>query len=134
MRGRYIRALLSGKDRDQNLSRLFAADNAWGIAALLWLATGIWRAFGGLEKGSGFYLHNPLFWVKMGLFAVVGILEIFPMTTFIRWRIARKNGLEVGLVDAIGTLTRINHAELAIVVAIPFVASAMARGIGMGGL
>lgn len=31
--------------------RAFAADGVWGLAALLWISTGLWRAFGGLEKG-----------------------------------------------------------------------------------
>ena len=43
------------------LTRLFAADTWWGIAAILWIATGLIRAFGGLEKGSSYYVHNWLF-------------------------------------------------------------------------
>ena len=43
----------------------------WGIAAALWLVTGLLRAFAGLEKGTGFYLASPLFWTKMGLFLLV---------------------------------------------------------------
>jgi putative membrane protein len=49
------RALKGPLDRD-GLRRLLAADTVWGIAAALWIATGLLRAFGGLEKGSQFYL------------------------------------------------------------------------------
>src|ERR1700730_2769497 len=79
------RALKGPLDRD-GIRRLLAADTVWGIAAALWIATGLLRAFGGLEKGSQFYLQSPLFWTKMGLFVTVLILEIWPMLTFIRWR------------------------------------------------
>jgi putative membrane protein len=51
---------------EAGLRRLFAADNAWGIAAVVWIVTGVARVFGGLEKGVQFYLASPLFWVKMG--------------------------------------------------------------------
>src|ERR1700686_5037119 len=77
------RALKGPLDRD-GLRRLLAADAVWGIAAGLWLATGLFRAFGGLEKGTQFYLQNPLFWTKMALFVAVIVLEIWPMVTFIR--------------------------------------------------
>src|SRR5262245_15420883 len=61
------------------IKQVLAADNLWGLAALLWIATGLWRAFGGLEKGTEFYIHNTAFLVKMGLFLVVFVLEARPM-------------------------------------------------------
>ena len=70
MRGRYLRALRDGPD-PRALDRLFAADSLWGIAALLWLATGLTRAFGHIERAPDFYLRNGIFWVKMTLFATV---------------------------------------------------------------
>lgn len=125
MRGRYLRGLQAKKDLVQNL---LAADNAWGVAALLWIVTGLLRAFAGLEKGTQFYLQSPLFWVKMGLFLAVFMLEILPMVTFIRWRIAlmKKRKFEVG---SYHRLIQINHLQMILVILIPFVASAMARGI-----
>ena len=122
------RALKGSLDTD-GLRRLLAADNVWGIAALLWIVTGLLRAFGGLEKGTDFYLRSPLFWVKMALFVVVLLLEIRPMITFIRWRIklGRGEAVDTGQARALYTL---NHIELAIVVVMVFVASMMARGVG----
>jgi uncharacterized membrane protein len=43
------------------------ADTWWGLAAVIWIATGLWRLVGGLEKGTDYYRHNYLFWVKDGL-------------------------------------------------------------------
>src|SRR5262245_32942262 len=72
--------------------RLLAADTAWGIAAALWIVTGIARVFWG-GKAVEFYTHNGLFWVKVVLFGLVFALEIWPMVTLIRARIAlRRHG------------------------------------------
>jgi len=76
---------LKGPLDDAGLRQLFAADTAWGLAALLWLATGLLRGFAGLEKGSSFYLASGLFRLKMGLFLAVVALEVRPMLTFVRW-------------------------------------------------
>ena len=125
LRGRALKGRL---DAD-GLRRLLAADNVWGIAAVLWIATGLLRAFGGLEKGAEFYLRSPLFWTKIALFATVFLLEIRPMVTFIRWRRALRRDMTVDTSGA-PTLFTINQIELAIVVVMVFVASLMARGVG----
>lgn len=126
LRGRALKARL---DRT-GLARLFAADTMWGVAAVLWLATGLLRAFGGLEKGSAFYLASHAFWLKLALFGLVVVLEIWPMATFIRWRIALRRG---GAPDtsAARALFLVNHVQLALVVVIVFVATFMARGYGL---
>jgi putative membrane protein len=126
LRGRALKGRL---DRD-GLHRLFAADTAWGVAAALWLVTGLLRAFAGLEKGSAFYLASHLFWLKMSLFVVVVILEIRPMLTLLRWRAVLRTG---GIPDtsAARGLYRLNHIELALVVVMVFVAAFMARGFGL---
>jgi len=125
LRGRALKGRLDA----EGLRRLLAADAVWGIAAVLWVATGVLRAFGGLEKGTEFYLRSPLFWTKMALFATILLLEIRPMLTFIRWRRALGRGLPVDTSGA-PMLYTLNHIELAIVVLMVFVASFMARGIG----
>jgi len=125
LRGRKLKGPLD----DRGLQQLFAADTAWGVAALLWLATGLLRAFGGLEKGSAFYLSSHLFQLKMGLFLVVVALEIWPMLTLQRWRRVRAAGQPIDR-SLVARLDRLNHAQLAIVIIMVFVASAMARGLG----
>lgn len=125
LRGRALKGQL---DAD-GLRRLLAADNAWGVAAVLWIVTGLLRAFGGLEKGTDFYLRSPLFWTKMALFLLILLLEARPMVTFIRWRIQLGRGLPVDTSVA-RRLYTLNHIELALVVVMVFVAGMMARGIG----
>jgi len=110
--------------------RAFRADTWWGIAAALWVVTGLLRAFAGLEKGSQFYLASPLFWTKMALFAAVILLEIWPMATFIRWRTQLRRG-QIPETSRARALYLVNHVEMALVVLIVFVASFMARGFGI---
>ena len=111
------------------LGRLFAADSIWGVAALLWLVTGLARAFGHIEKAPDFYLRNGFFWVKMTLFAAVFALEIWPMVTFIRWRSARRHGRPLPKFDRLSRLVLVDDLETGLVVVIPFAAAAMARGL-----
>ncbi len=125
LRGRALRGQL---DRD-GIRRLLAADNTWGVAALLWIATGLIRAFGGLEKGTAFYLNSNLFWLKMGLFAALLLLEIRPMLTFIRWRAELRRG-RIPDTSGARALYVLTHIEMAIVVIMVFVAAFMARGFG----
>ncbi len=76
-RQRALRAALDA----EGLRRVFLADTLWGVAALLWIGTGLLRAFGGLEKGASYYLHDRVFYAKMGLLALILVLEIWPMST-----------------------------------------------------
>jgi putative membrane protein len=125
IRGRVLKGTLD----TASLRILFAADTAWGIAAVLWITTGLLRAFGGFEKGTAFYMASTLFWTKLALFVLVVGLEVWPMMTFIRWRRALAQGRQPD-VRAARALYVVNHVELVIVVVIVFVASFMARGFG----
>jgi putative membrane protein len=132
MRGVYLRQLkeLPSKER---FSQLFIADGIWGVSAVLWIVTGLFRVFGHLDKGSDYYLHHPMFWVKMSLFGLVWLLEIRPMVTLIQWRIQIKKGKSPqGFTRTPLTwLIRMNDLEVTLVFLIPFIASAMARGVGL---
>jgi putative membrane protein len=124
LRGRALKGTLD----DTGLRRLFAADSTWGVAAALWLVTGLLRAFGGLEKGSAYYLQSHGFYLKMGLFLAVVILEVRPMLTLMRWRQARRRGAPIDTSSA-RMLFQVSHIQMSIVVAMVFVASAMTRGL-----
>lgn len=121
---------LKGPLEPEGLRRLFLADSLWGVAALLWISTGLLRAFAGLEKGSAFYLASPLFWTKLGLFVAVLALEVWPMVTFIRWRAEVRRG-RVPDTSPARTMYLLNHIEMALVLVMVFVAGFMARGFGL---
>ena len=117
---------LAGPLDEAGWKRLLAADNAWGIAAALWIASGLGRVFFG-GKETSFYWRNGFFWTKLALFGLVFALELKPMMTFMGVRSARRRhaALPPFSVDA---LRLINATELALVVAIVVNASFMARG------
>jgi putative membrane protein len=111
--------------------RVLLADNLWGISALVLLVTGGMRAFGGYEKGADYYLHQPLFHLKMTLFVLILLLELAPMITLIKWRIglARGNPLKTGRAKM---FARISHAEALLLVLMVIAATGMARGVTFG--
>jgi putative membrane protein len=113
---------------DRDLSELFVADNLWGAAAFLWLGTGASRAFWGLENGTAYYLNEPLFYAKISLFVLIVLLEIWPAVTFVKWRRDRSRALSVSH-RKVRALARISDLQLAIVVVIVFIATAVARGL-----
>lgn len=122
------RALAQPLD-DAGWRRLLAADNAWGAAAALWIASGLGRVFFG-GKETSFYWRNGFFWVKLALFAIVFVLELRPMMTFIRVRAARRQHAPLPSFSA-EQYRRLNAIEFALVIAIVFVATFMARGAWM---
>jgi len=125
MRGRALARPLD----EAGWQQLLAADTAWGAAAGLWIASGLARVFWG-GKTPAFYSHNGLFWTKLALFALVFAIELRPMITFIRVRSARRRATPLPSFS-IDTYRRINAVEIALVVAIVFVAAFMARGAWM---
>jgi putative membrane protein len=111
-----------------DLPRVFASDTLWGLAAILWIATGLARALGGFEKGTDYYLNDRVFSLKMGLLVLILLLEVWPMVALIRWRIGTRRGAPVNLSSA-GTLARISAAQAVVTVLMVFAATALARGL-----
>ena len=123
------RALKDPSD-PRNIQRALFADTLWGVAALLWITTGLARAFAGLEKGSAYYLSNDAFWVKMALLGLVLLLEVWPMVTLIRWRIQLGRGETINTEPA-RHFAQISAVQTVLVVMMVFAATAMARGLGV---
>jgi putative membrane protein len=123
----WARARLLGASLDSvTLKRALVADSWWGVAAVLWLATGLWRLFAATEKSTLYYMNNHVFFAKMGLFVLVFLLELWPMITLIRWR-SRALRPDGATAKRIAT---ISYIECVLVIAIVFAAVAMARGYG----
>ncbi len=110
---------------------VLVADNVWGLSALVLLVTGGMRAFGGFEKGTDYYLHQPLFHLKMTLLLLILLLEIVPMIALIKWRMALGKGAVIDPSKA-GRLARISHIEALLLILMVVAATGMARGVGLG--
>ena len=112
------------------VQRALRADAVWGIAALVWISTGLLRVFAGLEKGTAYYMQNDLFWGKMLLLLIVLLLELWPMIALVRWRIGLARGDVIDTSRAL-MFSRISIVQALLVVGMVFAATAMARGLGV---
>jgi len=113
----------------EGIRRALVADNWWGLSALLLLSTGLYRAFGGIEKGTSYYLQNDLFLTKMTLLTLILALELGPMATLIGWRRGLARGAEPDAHRA-GRIARISRIQAGALVVMIVLATGMARGFG----
>jgi putative membrane protein len=117
----------------QTAQSLLKTDQLYGISAVTVLIIGFGRAMH-FEKGEAYYFHSLPFIVKISLFALVGILSIYPTIKFLSWRSALKQQ-QLPQVNAV-TLNRIRHLihiELIAVIGIMLCAAMMAKGVGYFG-
>ena len=112
--------------------RAFTADSWWGVAAALWIATGLWRLLAGTEKAPSYYMHNEFFFVKMSFLVIILLLEVGPMITLIRWRQIAGRGTSAWNPNPAEArrIARVSYVEAALIVAMVFAAVATARGYG----
>ena len=116
-----------------SMRRVFRDDALWGVAAGLWISTGLWRLLAGMEKARDYYLANHVFYAKMGLLVLILALEAWPMITLIRWRVARGAGRspeEVASPLVARRIATISFIQAALVVCMVTAAVMMARGYG----
>jgi peptidoglycan LD-endopeptidase LytH len=125
-RARALRDSLRDPADHGALRRAFIGDAWWGVAAGVWLVTGLWRLIGSTEKSTAYYMGNHVFYLKMALFLAILALEIWPMLTLMRWRTkkAPPNPRDAGRIEVI------SYVECALVVAMVLAAVSMARGYG----
>lgn len=103
------------------------ADAAYGIAATAILITGILRVlyFG---KGTDYYLSNPFFYAKMGVFVIVSLFSLYPTFTFLSWIKMLQSGeipnIEIPKINRISWLIK---GELVCFTILPLLAAVMAR-------
>lgn len=124
-------ALMRGPLGAVRVAQLARLDAMYGLLAMLILAIGFGRVFWG-AKAAAFFLHNPVFWAKLSVFALVGLASIVPTVRLLRWNKAarRDAGFVVAEAEVAGA-RRWLAVELALFVPIPLLAAAMARGIGL---
>lgn len=115
------------------LRAVLQADTWWGIAGLAWILTGFWRVLAGTERVSGYYWSNPVFHTKLGLVALILLLELWPMVTLIRWRIAGRRGAPIDPATLAGAgrrFARVSDVQTLLVLIILVLGAMLARGYG----
>ncbi|HEU4720509.1 MAG TPA: DUF2214 family protein [Gemmatimonadaceae bacterium] len=114
--------------------RAFAADGWWGLAAVLWIGTGLWRLLGGTEKATQYYLSNHVFLAKLGFLVAILLLELWPAVTLVRWRRAAARGGSSWTPHApsAARIRAISVLQAVLVIAMVCAAAMVARGYGAG--
>jgi len=113
--------------------KLRLVDAIFGMSSGAVLVVGLLRVFY-FEKGASYYFHSAPFIAKLSLFAIVGLLSIYPTVEFASWGKSLKHGQLPVLTDRkIASIRSVIHWELAGVVLILFCAALMAKGAGYFG-
>jgi putative membrane protein len=126
----FMQVLDLGQFNDrQELRRFMNFSLGIAIAAVVVLLSGtalvLWS-----ERGAAFFLRNPVFYIKLALFAAMLLIAITPARIIMQW----KRDAEVGELPApalVHFVKRYFIVELILLLIIPLAASLSARGIGL---
>ena len=118
-----IKPVINREDA-HNLARV---DAVCGMAVLVIIGCGLALWFW-VGKPADFYGANPVFHLKLGLFAALLASAVYPALFFLRHRQTTKE--EIPVPRPVQLLLRV---EIALLLIIPLLAWAMARGIGLPG-
>ena len=111
-------AILMGTIDPKAIVRLATIDAGYGAAATAVVVFGVCRVIWG-AKGYEYYLANHIFWTKMALFLIVGLLSIAPTLRYLKWnRALRADSAFRPDVAEIGRLRAYLWAEAAFFLAI----------------
>lgn len=125
--------MLRGRVDAAAIEHLLRADLIYGLSALAVFAFGLCRVFF-FDKPAVYYLYSVPFWVKLVLFAMVGLLSIAPTFAFFRARnVARVDSNYVMPSNDVAMLRRRVTLELVLLLALVISASLMAKGVGLIG-
>ena len=111
----------------KEILRISKIDGIYGFAVLVLLAAGLTLWFGGHGKPTMFYSQNPIFHIKLGLFAGIGFLSIYPTVFFMK----NRKGNPSEKVPIPRSLFWMIRLELLLLFIIPILAGLMAKGIGL---
>lgn len=115
------------------IARVARIDMIYGVLAVAIIVFGFTRA-GVAAKGWYYYSHNLFFWLKIGTFALIGLLSAWPTAAFLRWRRAMKGDRAwTPPADELRRVRLMLHIEGALFVPLIAFAAAMARGYGLFG-
>jgi len=114
---------------DSAIKRVAGVDLWYGILAGVIVTFGFSRAVFA-AKGWDYYQHNAIFWAKIAVFVVIGLLSVPPTLAYIRWR---KPGSPTPPEAEIAGVRRLLWLEVALFALLPVLAAAMARGYGQMG-
>lgn len=105
-------------------------DVAYFLSAIAALVTGGLRLVWG-TKGPNFYVESWPFYVKIGLFVLVGVVSVQPTLAFIKWRRMLERDARWQVPEAErARARRLLLVQVHLAAMIPVFAVVMARGLG----
>jgi len=129
--GLFMELVLVRKEMSRKeLARLWNIDGVYGIGSVFVLAIGFLLWFG-VGKPAEFYSTNWIFHSKVGIFAIIGTLSIWPSRFFYknrRKKLTEENQSEIIQVPV--HILNIIKIEIGLLCLIPLLAVLMASGIG----
>ena len=122
-------ALLFQTFNQEIAKKLRFFDGLYGASAGLILIIGSMRVML-YEKGADYYLHSGPFLIKMAIFALVGLISIYPTIVFFKWGKTLRQGVLPNFSgEQRSRIVGILYAELVGVVLIILNAVLMAKGV-----
>jgi peptidoglycan LD-endopeptidase LytH len=123
-RARALDDSLRNPEDPRAIRRALVGNGWWGLAILVWLATGLWRLLAGTEQPLSFHVASSAFAVKMGILLVVLALEIWPTAVLVRWwrKRADPDPRDVGRIEII------SYVQCALVAGMVLAATISAHG------
>lgn len=109
------------------LVRIAAIDGIYGLAAITLLGAGLTLWLAGFGRPTIFYSNNWIFLTKLALFALIGLLSIYPTVFFLQ----NRKGHEKEIVKIPKAIFWMLRTELILLCIIPILAGMMAKGIGL---
>ncbi len=120
---------IDGLHDRQNVERFVRFSFGIAVAAGVMLISGVGLLFL-TERGMAYYLRNPVFYIKLAVFAAMLLIAITPARIILQWHREAGSGRtpEYG---AVLFVKRYLTAEAILFLLIPLAASLSARGIGL---
>lgn len=113
----------------KEITKLAKIDALYGLAAIILLAVGLTLWLGGVGKPAVYYSKNWIFHTKITLFAIVGLLSIYPTVFFIK----NRKGIQTDKIQIPKFVFIALRLELFLLFIIPLLAGLMAKGVGYFG-
>jgi putative membrane protein len=111
---------------------LLRIDLFYGVSALLLILAGAARVVWG-AKGWNYYQGDYVFWAKMALFAMIGLISIGPTLAYLRWVGAAKADVNFIAPDAdVKRIRMMVTSEVHLIAVLLALAVLLARGLGQG--
>jgi len=99
------------------------------VAAAVIFASGIALTFWS-GRGGAFYLHNPVFYIKLAMFAAMLLIAITPARIILQWN----REAELGTMPEPASVLIVKRyivVEVILLLVVPLAASLAAQGIGL---